>query len=48
MREIADTFESAGIPKGFPAAAREVYEKLRPFKGAAQPELAAIFKKLKE
>jgi 3-hydroxyisobutyrate dehydrogenase-like beta-hydroxyacid dehydrogenase len=48
MREIADTFESAGIPKGFPAAAWEVYEKLRPFKGAGLPELAAIFEKLKE
>ncbi len=48
MKEIAETFESAGIPAGFPAAAREIYEKLRPFKGAAELELKAILDKLRE
>jgi 3-hydroxyisobutyrate dehydrogenase-like beta-hydroxyacid dehydrogenase len=48
MNEIADTFQSARIPAGFPAAAREIYERLRPFKGATEPELAAIFGKLRE
>lgn len=47
MREIADTFESAGVPKGFPAAAEEIYEKLAAFKGSVPPETSAILKKLR-
>ena len=47
MQEIADTFQAAGVPKGFPAAAGEIYEKLRPFKGASAPELSGILKKLR-
>jgi 3-hydroxyisobutyrate dehydrogenase-like beta-hydroxyacid dehydrogenase len=46
MQEIADTFASAGVPNGFPQAAREIYEKLRPCKGT-EPELAAILTKLR-
>ncbi|HLK48507.1 MAG TPA: DUF1932 domain-containing protein [Bryobacteraceae bacterium] len=48
MREIADTFKSAGIPQGFPAAAEEIYKKLEDFKGSAQPDLAGIVTKLRE
>jgi len=48
MQEIAETFESAGIPKGFPAAAGEIYEKLRLFKGANAPELPGILEKLRK
>ena len=48
MKEIADTFESTGMPTGFPVAAAEIYDKLRSFKGAGQPDLAAILKKLRE
>ena len=45
MREIADTFESAGVPKGFPGAAAEVYERLRGFKGT-KPDLQTILDRL--
>ena len=48
MREIADTFERAGVPKGFPAAAEEIYEQLSDFKRTADPELSAILKKLRK
>lgn len=47
MSEIADTFGSTGIPKGFPVAAAEIYQKLEDFKGAGKPELAEILKKLR-
>jgi len=47
MREIADTFESAQVPAGFPGAAEEIYAKLTDFKGAVQPDLSAILNKLR-
>jgi 3-hydroxyisobutyrate dehydrogenase-like beta-hydroxyacid dehydrogenase len=47
MREIADTFESAGVPTGFPAAAEEIYEKLRDCKGDGQLEITEILRKLR-
>lgn len=47
MKEIAATFESAGVPGGFPKAAGEVYEKLRGFKGAGPPGLGAILEKVR-
>ena len=36
MDEIASTFESAGLPSGFHAAAGEVYRRLAGFKGAGE------------
>ena len=37
MEEIADTFRAAGFPTGFPVAAREIYQRLSHYKGAASP-----------
>lgn len=34
MREIAATFESAGLPGGFHAASAEIFDRLAPFKDA--------------
>lgn len=48
MKEIADTFESVGVPEGFPLAAAEIYEKLVEFKGGALPELSTVLKRLRE
>jgi hypothetical protein len=43
MDEIADTFESAGLPGGFHAAAGMIYERMARFKDAAStPELDAV------
>jgi 3-hydroxyisobutyrate dehydrogenase-like beta-hydroxyacid dehydrogenase len=43
MDEIATTFEAAGLPGGFHAAASEVYRRLRGFKDSATaPELNAV------
>jgi 3-hydroxyisobutyrate dehydrogenase-like beta-hydroxyacid dehydrogenase len=43
MDEIASTFESAGLPGGFHAAAGEIYRRLADFKGAEEfPELDAV------
>jgi 3-hydroxyisobutyrate dehydrogenase-like beta-hydroxyacid dehydrogenase len=43
MDEIASTFESAGLPGGFHAAAGEVYRRLADFKGMEEfPELEAV------
>jgi hypothetical protein len=43
MDEIASTFESAGLPGGFHAAAGEVYQRLSHFKEAEEvPELEAV------
>jgi 3-hydroxyisobutyrate dehydrogenase-like beta-hydroxyacid dehydrogenase len=47
MQEIGDTFDEAGVPRGFPAAAEKVYERVRDFKGTGQPDLAAILKKVR-
>src|SRR5690349_6286493 len=48
MREIADTFDSVRVPHGFPAAAREIYEKLERFKGKGEPNLAAILDQVRK
>ena len=48
MQEIADTFTSAGVPSGFPAAAAEIYAKLASFKGVGDPDLAGVLEKLRE
>ena len=48
MTEIGDTFESVGIPKGFPLAAGEIYEKLRGYRGSIEPDLAGILSRLRE
>lgn len=37
MREIAATFESAGLPSGFHNAAADFYERLAPFKDRTDP-----------
>jgi len=37
MREIAATFEVAGLPAGFHDAAADIYERLAPFKNCADP-----------
>lgn len=43
MDEIAATFDAAGLPPGFHAAAADLYRRLAPFKGApGLPELEAV------
>jgi hypothetical protein len=43
MREIAATFEAAGLPGGFHEAAAEIYRRLADFRdGQEPPPLAAI------
>ena len=42
MREIAATFEAAGLPGDFHTAAAEVYARLEGFKDAAPPDLDAV------
>jgi 3-hydroxyisobutyrate dehydrogenase-like beta-hydroxyacid dehydrogenase len=37
MREIAATFESAGLPRGFHDTAASIYERLAPFKDCTEP-----------
>ena len=37
MREIAETFEAAGLPTGFHNAAAEICERLAPFKDRTDP-----------
>jgi 3-hydroxyisobutyrate dehydrogenase-like beta-hydroxyacid dehydrogenase len=46
MQEIAETFESAGMPGEFHRAAGEIYSRLAPFKGAASPKLSEALEKL--
>lgn len=46
MREIAETFTSAGVPAGFPAAAGEIYRKLERFKGRREAELSEVLDRL--
>lgn len=46
MREIADTFQSAGVPKGFAAAAEQVYERLAGFKGSQEAGLEEVLRAL--
>lgn len=45
MREVADTFESAGVGRGFHESAAEIYERLRAFKDA-EPSLDEVLKAL--
>jgi 3-hydroxyisobutyrate dehydrogenase-like beta-hydroxyacid dehydrogenase len=45
MHEIADTFESAGVGRGFHESAAEIYERLRGFKDA-EPSLEEVVKAL--
>jgi 3-hydroxyisobutyrate dehydrogenase-like beta-hydroxyacid dehydrogenase len=47
MKEIAATFESAGMPGEFHLAAAEIFARLAPFKGAGKPELRDAIDKLK-
>ncbi|HUC97193.1 MAG TPA: DUF1932 domain-containing protein, partial [Candidatus Polarisedimenticolaceae bacterium] len=37
MKEIAATFEAAGLPAGFHNAAAELWERLAPFKDRTEP-----------
>jgi 3-hydroxyisobutyrate dehydrogenase-like beta-hydroxyacid dehydrogenase len=37
MKEIAATFESAGLPSGFHDTAAEIFERLAPFKNTIEP-----------
>jgi 3-hydroxyisobutyrate dehydrogenase-like beta-hydroxyacid dehydrogenase len=46
MKEIAATFESAGMPPEFHLAAAEIFARLASFKGAGKPELREALKKL--
>jgi len=46
MKEIAATFESAGIPGEFHLAAAEIFGRLADFKGEGKPELSEALKKL--
>jgi hypothetical protein len=47
MEEIAATFEAAGLPPGFHAAAAEVYRRLDGFKGmGTPPELEEVLRAL--
>ncbi len=42
MKEIAATFEAAGLPAGFHNAAAELWERLAPFKDQTEPSPAII------
>jgi 3-hydroxyisobutyrate dehydrogenase-like beta-hydroxyacid dehydrogenase len=43
MEEIANTFADAGLPDGFPLAAREIYQRLERYKDASNaPSLAEV------
>ena len=48
MREIAATFDAAGLPRGFHEAAAEVYGRLASFKDEPAPGLAALIARLRE
>jgi 3-hydroxyisobutyrate dehydrogenase-like beta-hydroxyacid dehydrogenase len=50
MREIAMTFEEAGLPRGFHNAAADIYERLTPFKDLTDPppSVAAVIDTLAE
>ncbi|HTW65173.1 MAG TPA: DUF1932 domain-containing protein [Bryobacteraceae bacterium] len=37
MEELADTFQAAGLPTGFPCAAKEIYQRLDHYKNASSP-----------
>ncbi len=46
MREIADTFDAAGLPGGFHRAAAEVYQRLAPLKDHGGPSLDQVLELL--
>ena len=46
MLEIAATFEAAGLPGGFHAAAAAVYERLADLKTAEDPQIADVVQRL--
>ncbi len=46
MREIAATFEGAGLPGGFHSAAAEVFDRLATFKDQPQPGISAVLEQL--
>jgi 3-hydroxyisobutyrate dehydrogenase-like beta-hydroxyacid dehydrogenase len=47
MDEIADTFQTAGLPGGFHQASADIYQRLAHFKGAEEtPELTAVLQSL--
>ena len=48
MREIATTFENAGLPGGFHAAAAEVFEQLALFKDKPAADIVKLLKALNQ
>jgi len=43
MEEMANTFRDAGVPDGFPIAAREIYQRLERYKDTlTAPSLAEV------
>jgi 3-hydroxyisobutyrate dehydrogenase-like beta-hydroxyacid dehydrogenase len=48
MEEISATFEQAGLPGGFHAAAADVYRRIAHFKGAETPSLDEVLEALAE
>lgn len=46
MGEIADTFESAGIPRGFPESAGAIFARMAGFRGSGAPDLASVLRVL--
>ena len=48
MEEIAATFESANMPRGFHEAARDIYRRLAPFKDQPRPDPEAVLEALKK
>ena len=46
MREIAATFEAAGLPGGFHEAAALAYERMADLKNADQPQVADVIERL--
>ena len=48
MREIAATFENAGLPGGFHAAAAEVFDQLAQFKDEPAADIVELLKVLNQ
>lgn len=48
MREIADSFDAAGLARGFHDGAREVFERLSTFKGNGSPDADTVLATLME
>jgi hypothetical protein len=42
MHEIAETFETCGLPGGFHRAAADVYQRMEPLKAVADPSLEDV------